>query len=234
MKHVPAYLRIEQYLRSLIESGEGRASALPTEPELAAKFRVSRMTARAAFGRLVNSGLVVRYPKHGSFATGPVLEELPMTGSAVSIGDGRAYSKRTLRYEVRPASFAVAQRFGIARGTEVTYLHQIRLIDGSPAGVDVRYMPAAAHATIPAADIERGHLVTLLPANGFPIAASLIEVNARAATTAQARALGITPGSPILERHVSFSDARERLVAFGTSIYPADRYTYRVRVSNLR
>jgi 5-formyltetrahydrofolate cyclo-ligase len=67
---IPAYYQIMLDLRDRITRGEWRAgSKLPTEPELAAEYSVSRMTLRQAMAELVKDGLLDRHPGAGTFVT---------------------------------------------------------------------------------------------------------------------------------------------------------------------
>ena len=76
--HVALHRQLSQQLRQAIGAGQYRAGdRLPTEPELAAKHRVSRITARQAVMQLVKDGLVVRKQGKGSFvAEAPVHHDL--------------------------------------------------------------------------------------------------------------------------------------------------------------
>lgn len=235
MKTPPAYVRIEAHLRSLIRKGGGRDHPLPAEPELARQFGVSRMTVRQAFQRLVESGAVVRHRGRGSFASGPVLEEMPIRGTlepAQYLVDDQAFRKRIVAYGERKAPHDVAKRFGIAPGAPLTYLELLRFVDDRIICRDRRYMPAAVHATIPVAEFEHDYITRVLRTHGYPFSNATIEVSAHAASAAEAKVLDMDEAAPVIERRIAFIADNERLVAFGRAIYPAERYTYRVRIRN--
>jgi GntR family transcriptional regulator len=228
-KRVPAYLRIEKHLQSLILAGGGRLHPLPAEPDLAAEFKVSRMTARQAYQRLAAAGVIVRRPGIGSFVTGHVVEELPVRGvpdfSAWIRGDET--TRRVVEYATIAAPAAIARALGIKSGARVTHLHRVRHINGVPS-IDQRYMPASVHAKISRAQIERDSILKLLNDAGFRIGAGQVEIDAHRASAEEAAQLGIEAGHPVLERRLEYRDAKGRCVLVGTSRYPAgNAYTFR-------
>ena len=70
--HVAMHRQLAQQLRQAIAGGGYRpGDRLPTEPELATRHAVSRITARQAVMQLVREGLVVRRQGKGSFVAEP-------------------------------------------------------------------------------------------------------------------------------------------------------------------
>lgn len=70
--HVAMHRQLAQQLREAIGAGKYRpGDRLPTEPELAARHGVSRITARQAVMQLVRDALVVRKQGKGSFVAEP-------------------------------------------------------------------------------------------------------------------------------------------------------------------
>ena len=64
---------------------------------------------------------------------------------------------------------------------------------------------------------------------GIHIASGKIEIDARSASTEEARALGIEAADPILERRVMFAYARNRCFMTGTSRYPSGKtYSFEI------
>lgn len=77
----PKYTQTKAFILRMIEEGPYEpGSRLPTEAELAARFRVSRNTLRQAIGELVSEGILVREQGRGTFYTGPRDESEQKTG----------------------------------------------------------------------------------------------------------------------------------------------------------
>lgn len=63
----PMYVKIEKYLKELIDSGEiKQGELLPSENKLCEKFNVTRMTVRSAYNNLVKEGYITRKRGIGS------------------------------------------------------------------------------------------------------------------------------------------------------------------------
>ncbi len=228
-KRTPAYLQIEKHLHALIHQGAGRNEPLPPEPQLAAQFKVSRMTARQAYQRLATAGIIVRRPGVGSFVQGHAVEELPVVGSPDFSAwiAGKGTTQRVYDYKVMQAPAEVAAAMGLKPRARVTYLQRVRHINGV-LSIDTRYMPALVHAKVARARIERESLLTILTEHGYGITAGQLEINAHLAGAEEAVKLGIPEGHPVLERRLSYRDAQGRCVLIGASRYPAgDAYTFR-------
>ena len=69
-------------------------------------------------------------------------------------------------------------------------------------------------------------LYTLLRANGVTLRIARQSIGARAATAAEARALGETRGAPVLTMERVAFDDHGRVVEHGKHIYRASRYSF--------
>ena len=67
---IPKYLRIQQYIRAKIESGEWREGTLiPTEAALSAQFGCSRITITTALRELVKDNVIYRVQGKGTYVS---------------------------------------------------------------------------------------------------------------------------------------------------------------------
>lgn len=228
----PAWLKIENHLRSLIRAGGGRSHPLPAEPELAARFKVARMTVRQAYQRLVSAGVIVRYRGVGSFVTGHVFEDLPVQGVpdfSAWIRSGAETVRRVLKYGITTAPPAVAKALNLPPNAKVTHLQRLRLINGVPS-LDTRYMPASVYPNVSRKEIELGSLSEALISKGISVASGQMEIDSHAASAAEAARLGVSIGHPVLERRIVLNDATGRPILIGKSVNPAGKaYTFRIQ-----
>jgi len=72
---VPLYYQLQEVLKEQIESGVWRAGeALPSEPELARRFGISRVVVRQALAILADDRQIVRVKGRGTFVAPPKLD----------------------------------------------------------------------------------------------------------------------------------------------------------------
>jgi len=231
----PAHRRIERHLRELIAGGAGRSEPLPTEVELAQRFAVSRMTVRQAFHTLVAAGLVTRYRSKGTFAVVRILEDV---GSLAEDDFLARWAAQGYRIEMsvptfarRPAPAAQAELFGVAPGSPLTYVERLRTADGLHLSWDVRWMPGEVSDCVTRQDLQTTALFQLLRQRGFALGEMVFEITARPALTVEARRLSCRRGATVLHRELVCTRPDGRAIITGFSVYPADRVSYRARLS---
>lgn len=233
-KREPAYRRIEQYLLDRLASGDGRTVRLPGEIELAESFGVSRMTARQAYNSLVAAGLVTRQRSKGTFARVHLSEDL---GAMTTVdfldrwhGQGYQIDLKVLRFETRPAPQSVAEAFGVAVDTPLTYVERLRSADGEPVALDTRWLPAALAALEPAR-LETRSVFGVLEEYGFRLGRMDFELSVRKATGSEGRVLSCRTGESLFVRRLWCATVDEQTVLVGQSVHPSDRVSYRGRLS---
>lgn len=232
---VPAHRVIEGHLRRLLAGGAGRTEPLPGEVELAEQFGVSRMTVRQAFNSLVADGLVVRYRSKGTFASVRVLEDVSTLTSEDFLSrweaQGHQVSMRMRALGPRPAPESVAARFAVAPHSMLFYVERLRLVDGLALAWDVRWLPAAFGDRVTPHELETTSLFSLLVDKGFEVADMSFEIHARPATAEEARVLGCARAGTVLRREIVCAAPGGTAIIAGSSVYPAERVTYRARLA---
>src|SRR5918994_6822716 len=72
---VPLYYQLQELLKEQIESGGWKpGDRLPSEPELARRYAVSRVVVRQALAILQDDGQIVRIQGRGTFVAEPKLD----------------------------------------------------------------------------------------------------------------------------------------------------------------
>ena len=225
-RFVPRYYEIEQALRGRIASLKP-GDTLPSDAELCSEFGVSRMTARNAMARLAAEGIVQRIPGRGTFvAERPVHRQ---AGSLISFTDemrrrGRRPTSRLLSRELRDSTPAERERLDLGDDGQVVLLRRLRLADEEPVAVEEAVFDGGLGPVLLEADLEQGSLFQVLVSAGRVPTAGNASLTAQPATAADARALGVSRGSPLLvERRLIFDQAGRPLEST-ESRYAGDRY----------
>jgi len=142
---IPLYIQIKELLQNQIESGVFSVGArLPSERELAARYCVSRMTARQALRVLAQEGLTHARVGKGTFVSAPKInhELRALTSFSEDIQQrGLQPSSRVLVAEVRPVGNVMANRLQVAPGSEIVVLSRVRLADRQPLALETTHIP---------------------------------------------------------------------------------------------
>jgi DNA-binding GntR family transcriptional regulator len=225
---VPLYFQVAQHLEHMIESGElPMGTRLENETDLADQLGLSRPTMRRAIEYLVGRGLLVRKRGIGTQVVhAKVTRDVELTSLYDDLAKtGRAPSTRVVSFGTEPAPDALAGKLGIAAGTPVYVFERLRFADGEPLALMRNHVPAHL-VNLTAADLETQGLYNMLRANGITMRIAKQAIGARAATAAEARALGETKGAPLLTMERSAYDDQGRAVEHGHHLYRASRYSF--------
>jgi len=215
----PLYLQLKESLAAEIASGRYRPHRrLPSERELALRFRVSRMTVRQALLELAREGLIYTRTGKGTFASEPKIEQhlRALTGFSqdVSARGGKPGS-RVLRARVVPATPEVAAALRMAPGQEVILLSRLRLADGVPMAIETTHLPFSLVPDLLQHDFATESLYRVLE-NEYSLTLTLAEQTIEAALAGpdEIRLLEMVP------------PAADVPVEYVCSTYRGDRYKF--------
>jgi len=189
-------------LRELITSGAlGGGDQLPTEPELAERFRVARTTVREALKELENEGTVVVRRGRGRFvSTVPVLHR-PITRlesvTKLLAGYGYDVQNRVLTAETREPTPEEREQLRLREGALVFSLERIRLHADEPLIYSVDVLPADKLDVTDSADWN-GSLADVLSEKRLLPVMSAATIRAAHLEPAIAAACGVDPTLPWL------------------------------------
>src|ERR1039458_6751109 len=144
---VPLYHQLQHVIKSEIESGRWRSDErLPSEQEIAERFRVSKITVRQALQGLAQLGYIRREQGRGTFVARRKFDEGPRELTSFTEEMRRhnlvAASRVLAQFEARAAGrMAVACRFP-AR-CPVLILKRLRLAGAERLGVQTGHIPAS-------------------------------------------------------------------------------------------
>lgn len=223
---VPRHLQIQRVLRGRIESGEWeRGRAIPTEMELLAEFGVSRTTIREALGVLTRDGLIARHRGRGSF----VQTRLDGPAAVTNLILGYQAQIKVVATETVSAPAHIVRPLGVERGTPVTRLVRLEIVDGTALAVVVNYMPTSLGERIRARDLTRTSLLEFLRDRlGLRLGAIHQSISARLPDVETARLLETDLTQPVLAIRLVVMDVAGTPVEVSDTFYRADRYHYEV------
>lgn len=199
--HVPMHRQLAQQLRAAIAARAYRpGDRLPTEPELAARHRVSRITARQAVMQLVRDGLVVRRQGKGSFvAEPPVHHDLVDLRGIYDelVARGVNPTTRLLDYAevVPPANVAERLRSG---SRKVLHYQRLYLRRDEPFAVSWAYLSPAV-PKVPRELVDAHTTYHLFESfMRLKISHAELSVRARAANAELRKLLALRAGTPLI------------------------------------
>jgi GntR family transcriptional regulator, N-acetylglucosamine utilization regulator len=226
---IPLYHQVKAAILREIDAGQwSPGQQLPTEDDLIAMFRVSKITVRQALRELAHMGYIRREQGRGTFVQRPPLEEGPRELTSFTgemRGHGLTARSRVLEQGAIAAPADVALWLDIDIGAPVFRLRRLRLADGEPMGLQTAYLPMALVPGIDAISFANDSLYAVLE-----VRYSLRPARARETHQAilvspeDAPLLGAAPGSPAFsaERLTSMADGSP--LEYVQSIMRGDRY----------
>jgi GntR family transcriptional regulator len=195
---MPLYAQAEKVLEDLLVHRRYRiGDRIPPETELVRSLGVSRATIRAAVGRMVGRGLLVRRQGSGTFlARLPERSDQPspvgikLGSSVAQLGRLETYTSiaerlglktdsEQLHVEAAGATPEESAALELPVNSEVTRVSRVLLIDGEAAAWMIDVLPADL---IPAGKVKerlssRQMVLDLLFDEGIPVAFSEVEVS---------------------------------------------------------
>jgi len=217
------YRVIYDDLSSQITSGALKAgSKLESEPELARRYQVSRMTVRQALDLLLTDDLVTR--KRGS---GTFVRENPRRGRRLNrlrsfaeelAGSDEAVTSRILSATEEKAPRDVAEGLGLEVDDAVNRLKRLRLVGGVPAAVQDAWLPYAVAPGLARDPLVEGSLYrTLTEKHGLKLRWADQTMTAALLGPAEAELLSAPVGGAVLHSvRITYSDT-ERAVEYTNS-----------------
>lgn len=225
----PLYRQLKTQILEEIESGRWKPDAqLPTEEQLSARFKVSKITVRQALQELVNLGRIRREQGRGTFVQRPALTEGPRKLTSFS-GEmhthGLSATSQVLECAIVEASDEVAAKLGIESADPVFTLRRLRCADGVPMGLQTAYVASAMVPGIEDLAFENLSLYGVLDARyGLRPMGATETLVAVAIDAEKAKLLRVAAGSPgLAAERVTFL-APDQPLEYVQSTMRGDRY----------
>jgi GntR family transcriptional regulator len=230
----PLYHQIQVQLRHLLtETALDITKPLPSEPTLAKRYGVSRVTIRTTLDRLQSEGLITRVHGKGTFPTRSHGGQ--GTGNISSMLDNLlSFEPRTratiLEWGMVDADAAIARQLGSKRCLRIV---RLRTLGETPISFTTVYVPSRYAKLLDKKAVGDEPIVRALDQKGISAQQAEQIISAMVAPDEMARRLHVEVGSPLVVMRRLFLDDAHAPVLHQESRYPPDRFEYRMTLSRL-
>lgn len=228
----PLYQQIKALITQSLQSGEWKPGELiPSEVELAGRFKVSQGTVRKAIDELSAENLVVRRQGKGTFvathhearAQFRFLRLMPDIGEA-HYPDNKIIEVKRLR-----AQAEVARLLDIKSGDSVVFIKRVQSFDGAPTILEELWLPGAIFKGLTAERLieYKGPMYGLFETEfGTHMIRAAESIRAVSAAQEVAELLAVAVNSPLLSvERVSYTYG-DKPVEVRRGLYVTDRHHY--------
>ena len=201
---LPLYDQIERNLRDLIVNGQLKpGEAMPGDWELAARYRVSRLTVRRALDELVRQNWLEKKHGVGTFVRQPIMAsiaagKLSFTEQMRSIG--REPSSRFVSQKVMPATDKIARALRIGEVYSILEIVLVLLADNIPILLETACISAEQFPGLERHDCYKDESLYKVLHDGYGVMISIMDhtIKPVALTETEARYLKTKAGTPAI------------------------------------
>jgi GntR family transcriptional regulator len=229
----PLYRQIKDLLLAGLRGGDWRpGEAIPSEMELAARYRVSQGTVRKAIDELAAENLLVRRQGKGTFVATHSEPQVRFRFLRLTPDHGGtvAAERRLLDFRRSRAPAELARVLELKPGEPVIMLKRLLAFDGSPVLLEEVWLPGNRFKGVTAAAItaHQGALYNLFETEyGTRMVRAEERLKAISADAAVAPLLEVAPGHALLEVERLTFTYGDMPVEWRKGVYKTDRHYYR-------
>jgi len=236
----PLYQQIKGLILQSLQSGEWKpGEAIPSEMDLAARYRVSQGTVRKAIDELAAGNLVVRRQGKGTFVATHAehhvqyrfLRLVPDSGDQNSEGpaDRRVLECRRVR-----ASAEIARLLAVRTGDPLVQVRRVLAFNGVPTILEDLWLPGAAFKGITAEQLAeyRGPTYAMFELDfGVRMVRAEEKLRAVAADAQSAVLLQVPEGAPLLSVERVAYTYNDQPMELRRGLYRTDTHHYQNELS---
>jgi GntR family transcriptional regulator len=228
--------RLYLLLKDQIVSGNLAPNArLPSEPEIAARHQLSRVTVRRALEGLEREGLIRRQPGAGTFVRRAPRNHAVVADLSNMLTHlremGRSTRVKLLSFGYEPASSTVSTALRLKADARVQKSHRIRFVDNVPFSSLVTYVPERIGITYSERDLATTALLDLLERSGVVADRAHQTIAAALAGPDVAADLDIEIGAPLLALTRTVFDPKGQGVEYLSALYRPDLYVFQMEMT---
>ena len=229
----PLYRQIKGLITRELQAAAWRpGEAIPSEQDLAARFKVSQGTVRKAIDELAADNLLVRRQGKGTFVATHAEQQIQYRFLRLMPDDGgdRNMARRLLDCRRTRAPADVARMLGMKSGDAVVQLRRLLLAQDKPVVLDEIWLPGALFKGLTAERLAdyKGPMYGMFEADfGVRMIRAEEKIRAVAADAGTAALLALAPGVPLLSvERLSFTYGNQP-VELRRGLYNTDQHFYR-------
>lgn len=233
----PLYQQIKGLILQSLQAGEWKpGEAIPSEMELAARFRVSQGTVRKAIDELAAENLVVRRQGKGTFVATHAEQHVRYRFLRLVPDSGEEGPAQRSILECRRvrASSTVAQGLALRTGDPVVQVRRVLAFGGVPTILEDIWLPGNAFRGLTADQMaaHQGPTYLLFELEfGVRMVRAEEKIRAVAAEAPQAALLAVAQGAPLLSvERLSFT-YNDVPMELRRGLYRTDSHHYRNSLS---
>ena len=229
----PLYQQIKVLLTRSLQGGEWRPGELiPSETELAARFKVSQGTVRKAIDALADENLLVRHQGRGTFVATHAEQNVRFRFLRLVPDNGTTggMARRFIDCRRQRAPADVARALALKAGDATVQVRRVLSFEGRPVVLDDIWLPGQAFKGLPAErrGEYKGPMYRLFESEfGVRMIRADEKLRAVAANAEAAALLDVAPGAPLLSvERLSFTYG-DRPLELRRGLYNTSAHYYR-------
>ena len=229
----PLYRQIKALLLESLRAGDWRAGeAIPSEIDLASRYKVSQGTVRKAIDELAAENLVYRRQGKGTFVAthGERQVRFRFLRLAPDSGEPGSVERQLLEFRRARASADVARSLELKPGDPMVMIKRLLVFSGDPVVLEEVWLPGTLFKRLTASAVSehQGALYNLFETQfGTRMVRAEEKLKATAADEPSAAALGVERGHPLLAvERVSYTYA-DKPVEWRRGLYKTEHHFYK-------
>ncbi len=233
----PLYQQIKALITQSLQSGEWKPGELmPSEVELAGRFKVSQGTVRKAIDELAAENLVVRRQGKGTFVASHAEERAHFRFLRLMPDEGIPHHPDNRVLDVRRirAPAEVARLLELKPGDAVVYIKRVQSFDGQPTILEELWLPGQLFKGLTAERLVeyKGPMYGLFESEfGTRMIRATERIRAVAADAATSAHLQVAEGTPLLcAERVSYTYG-DKAVELRKGMYSTAHHHYQNELS---
>jgi len=233
----PLYQQIKTLITRSLQAGEWRpGEAIPSEIELAARFKVSQGTVRKAIDELATDNLLVRRQGKGTFVATHAEEKVQFRFLRLAPDDGQdsGAQRRFIDCRRLRAPSDIARSLDLKSGDAVVQVRRVLSFRGAPVVLDDIWLPGQLFKGLTAERLSdyRGPMYGLFETEfGVRMIRAEEKIRAVAADAAAAELLGLQLNAPLLSVERLSLTYGDKPVELRRGLYNTASHHYRNELS---